>query len=162
MKRRRRQVSAGSPDNMPFIDQLGCHSGRRCARFPELPMRRTLASFVVGVLVWSFIAPLALALTADTTPACCRRNGKHQCISGMSGMSASGGPVPGFRSQSTSCPYRSQIAVPGFVARLEISTDSTQHFPSGFLIERARVRAFDLRPTGLISPRGPPFSLAIA
>ena len=141
--------------------KLGCHSGVRL-RFSELLMVRTVATFVMGVLAWSFISPLSLALTADAVPACCRRNGKHHCISGMSGMSDSGDRVPGFRSQSTSCPYRSQMAVPQVLARLKTSTDSARHSPSGILIERARTCAFDLSTAGPISPRGPPLSLAIA
>lgn len=56
-------------------------------------MRRAVASCVVGVPLWGFVAPLALAVTTDTTPACCRRNGKHHCQP-MSAMVSSPDKVP--------------------------------------------------------------------
>jgi hypothetical protein len=125
-------------------------------------MRRVLTSFVLCVLAWWFLAPLALAVTADTTPACCRRNGMHHCMSGMSGMSTSTDPLPAFRSQATYCPYRSEMGVPGFVARLEASTDSVPHVPSGILIASIVSCAFDLRWLGPTSPRAPPCNSRIA
>ena len=40
-------------------------------------MRRFVASLVLSLMAWSFVAPMALALTGNDAPACCRRNGKH-------------------------------------------------------------------------------------
>jgi len=53
----------------------------------------------------AFLAPAALATTANPLPACCRVRGRHHC----SAMTAS--MVPGgARVQGQSCPYRKPVA----------------------------------------------------
>jgi hypothetical protein len=42
-------------------------------------MRRALASFLLTLFSLPLIAPLALAGSDGTLPACCRRDGKHRC-----------------------------------------------------------------------------------
>jgi len=51
-------------------------------------MRRLIASFVLSLMAWSLAAPVAMAASGTAIPACCRRNGKHHCMSGMSDMGA--------------------------------------------------------------------------
>jgi hypothetical protein len=119
-------------------------------------MRRFLANLVFCVMLWSSLAPLALTATGNATPACCRRNGKHHCMSGISGSAVSndGGPI--FRALPADCPYRSQIATLTAAARLEASTLSAPHSLSGILVPSANRVASDSRSRGSISQRGPP------
>jgi hypothetical protein len=53
-------------------------------------MRQFVASLVIAVMAWSFVGPAALAATGWDAPACCRRNGKHHCMSGTSAVSTEG------------------------------------------------------------------------
>ena len=51
-------------------------------------MRRCAAILLVAMFSFSLIAPAALADSASTVPACCRRGGKHHCAN-LEGHSAS-------------------------------------------------------------------------
>ncbi len=119
-------------------------------------MRRLLAIFVLALNAWGLLAPFALAASADSTPACCRRNGKHHCMSGMSATAVSSEGVPILRSQFSKCPYGSETARPGFVARIAISATSTVHSPSEFFVAPTKSAQVSSHPAGSISPRGPP------
>ena len=120
-------------------------------------MRRLVASLVLSLMAWSFVAPMALALTGNDAPACCRRNGKHQCLSGKSGMvSTSSDDLPVFRAKSSSCPYQSQIATPTGVAQKQSSSVSDLQRPCTALILTVDSRFFDSRLVFSNSERGPP------
>jgi len=120
-------------------------------------MRRIVASLVLSVMAWGFVAPMAMALTGNDVPACCRRNGKHHCMSGMSGMAAmSGDGLPGFRAKSSDCPYRSQIATPTGVAQEESSRGSALELPYTTLLLAKDSRFFDSLLVTSNSQRGPP------
>ena len=93
-------------------------------------MRGTIASLVLSVTAWSFMAPMALALTGADKPACCRRNGKHHCMSGMSGISASDSNSPVFRALPSCCPYRSEVATQPLAASLQARRTFEQRLPS--------------------------------
>jgi hypothetical protein len=82
-------------------------------------MRRFIASLVLSIAAWGLLVPTTLKATAATASACCRRNGKHHCVStGTSGsMGISSHALPGFRAKSSNCPYRSKIAPPTGKAR---------------------------------------------
>jgi len=132
-----------------------CHSGLGCATFRET-MRRVLASVVLGVLGWGFVAPFALALTAQATAVCCRRNGKHHCRLEATGGTASGDEQPAVRNAVSYCPYRSQIATPSVVARLEASGTTTHHSLSTILAVPTASLVADSRSHSPITQRGPP------
>lgn len=117
-------------------------------------MRRVLSSLLLGVLVWSFLAPLALALTTNAPASCCRRNGKHHCISGMS-VVASDAQQPAVRT-IPSCPYRSQIATPSVVGRLETSRATTHISLSAILVLQADFLVAGSCSHSRIPQRGPP------
>ncbi len=125
-------------------------------------MRRFVASLVLLLTAWSFVAPMALALTGKDVPACCRRNGKHHCqMAGMSGMAApSADGTPSFRSHPSDCPYRSQKATPTGTATANTPTIEKQELPSSFLVSASDSGLrYSQPPTGN-SQRGPPaFSL---
>jgi hypothetical protein len=53
-------------------------------------MRRALASFLLALFSLPLIAPLVLAGSDSTLPACCRREGKHRCS-----MTADDSSTPG-------------------------------------------------------------------
>ena len=115
-----------------------------------------LAIFVLLLNAWTLLAPFALAASADSAPACCRRNGKHHCMSAMSGTAVSTDNGPVLRSQSSKCPYNSETARPGFVAKLAVSTTSTLHSSTEALVAATESAQAEFHSAGSISPRGPP------
>lgn len=77
-------------------------------------MRRFFAIFVLFHVAWGTLSPVAIASTA-TIAACCRRNGKHHCVSGMSTMpSASDDTRLVIRSSENTCPHRFPIILSKF------------------------------------------------
>jgi hypothetical protein len=138
----------------PFFN---LHTWLWCGRFPI--MRRFLASLVVGVLAWSFVAPLALALTTTTPALCCRRSGKHHCMSGMSGMAGPGNQQLAFQALPTRCPCCSQVATATVVARLAVSTTTTRYSPSEILTVSQDSLLVHSRFHSPITQRGPPARL---
>jgi hypothetical protein len=117
-------------------------------------MRRILTSFLLGVLAWSIVASLALAFATDTTPACCRRNGKHHCMSGLSGVAAS--DQPSFSTTPSRCTYRSQAATTTVVVALEASRTTAYYSPSEILAVGTASRVVDSGSHSRITERGPP------
>jgi hypothetical protein len=118
-------------------------------------MRRLLSSVLLGVLAWSFVAPLALALTTSAPASCCRRNGKHHCMSGMSGMAADD-HQPAFRTIPSYCPYRSQTAKTTIVVALETSRSTAYYSPVEVLAVRTDSVVVDSGSHARITQRGPP------
>jgi hypothetical protein len=120
-------------------------------------MRRTVARFVLSVAVWSFLAPLALGITGTAPSACCRRNGKHHCLSGTSDMSGmSTDDLPGLRADSSDCPYRSQIATRSDIARPQVPAVSTLRRPSTSFVAVVDSLIFEPSLVTCNSQRGPP------
>ncbi len=120
-------------------------------------MRRFLASFVLSAMVWSFVAPIALGVTGTVTPSCCRRNGKHHCTSGTSGIAGmSADDLPGVRANSFDCPYRSQIGTPTGIAQPQSQTVSTLRPPSASFDSGVDCLFFNSRLATCNSQRGPP------
>ena len=119
-------------------------------------MRRVLASVVLGVLGWSFVAPFALALTEQATAVCCRRNGKHHCRLEATRRTASGDQPSVVRNAVSYCPYRCQIATPSVVARLEASGTSAHPALSAILAVPTESLVADSRSHSPITQRGPP------
>jgi hypothetical protein len=120
-------------------------------------MPRFLASFVLSVMVWSFVAPIALGVTGTITPACCRRNGKHHCTSGTSGIAGmSADDLPSFRVNSSDCPYRSQIGTPTAIAQPQSQAVSTLQPPSASFVSGVDSLSFNSRLATCNSQRGPP------
>ncbi len=69
-------------------------------------MRRALASFLLALFSLPLIAPLALASSDGTLPACCRRDGKHRCS--MSEGASADSSMPGevsFNAVAKCCTY---------------------------------------------------------
>ena len=119
-------------------------------------MRRIVASLVLSVMAWSFVAPMALALTGDDKPACCRRNGKHHCVTVVSRVAASDNNSPAFRALPSCCPYGSEIATQAAAAWLEAPRTSVEQLPSDIRAVEPEFLAVCFRSHGPISLRGPP------
>jgi len=80
----------------------GCGTIRRI-------MRRIFATFLVAIMAVGDLLPLAIAATGDTTPVCCRKDGKHHCQmsrvhqeSSPEACHASKDPLPTARSMNKS------------------------------------------------------------
>lgn len=114
---------------------------------------------MLGVLAWSWAAPLALAMSTDTTPACCHRDGKHHCISGMSSMMLPGEKDPAFLAFPSCCPFRSTIATPSSVAQLGVARTSTHVAPSSIPALESESSAVSSTAHSRFSQRGPPTQL---
>ncbi len=117
-------------------------------------MRRSLATLVLLVLFWGFLAPAVLQASETDLPACCRGNGMHHCS--MPGMSHGDPGTPGFRANAPQCPYRllgrvlsaAGVAVANRTFALE--PPSADPFPHATLA--LRLSAATHRPSG----RSPP------
>ena len=119
--------------------------------------QRPIVSLVLSVMVWTFVGPVAMGATGTITPSCCRRNGKHRCASGMSGMAGISSDYRlGFRESSSDCPYRSQIGAPTGAAQLNSYSVSTRRPPYGGSAAAVNCLFFSLRLSTSISQRGPP------
>jgi hypothetical protein len=70
-------------------------------------MRRMVATLVLSVTVWSFLAPLAVALTGTAASACCRRSGKHHCME----TAAQDSQEKVIKSSGVKCPMCPNLAV---------------------------------------------------
>jgi hypothetical protein len=130
--------------------------------YGALGMRRVVAIFVLLVTGCSSVAPVAFAATYRDTPACCRRDGKHHCQSGMSdmagmpGMPADG--TPGLRATAPGCPHHSPRATPAASGQARIPEFSAPQPPGASLISLPNSIGFASHPVLRNSERGPPSS----
>ena len=123
----------------------------------QITMRRFVANLVLAVMAWSFVAPMALAAANSGTPACCRRDGKHQCMSGMSGVvGISSDGVLSFRATPSACPYRSRAARPTGVAHPQGPAVSARKLSSPNLLPAANSCTFESLSVTCNFQRGPP------
>jgi len=98
-------------------------------------LKRLIANSLLVILIASLLAPLALCFQQKVVPACCRRDGKHRCMSGMSGVMASNDKAPAFRTIPARCPFRSTFATLAPVAQAQVGRTSTSTYvpPSSIL-----------------------------
>jgi hypothetical protein len=122
-------------------------------------MRRLLAIFVLYVIGCSSVAPAAFAAAYADTPACCRRDGKHHCESGMSGMSQTPANESGLRATAPDCPHRSLSATPAPAGQAAPSDFSSPELPHASLISLPTSFGFASQPVLRNSERGPPSSI---
>lgn len=132
-----------------------CHITVWCAKFHK-SMRRVVASLVLCVVAWSFLAPLALAAAGDPTPACCRRTGKHHCKSGSQRIVVVDDGIPVFWANSPDCPYRTQIATPTVSARPQYATTSALLLHSSDFVLTTLSPFVSRDASASDRPRGPP------
>jgi hypothetical protein len=121
-------------------------------------MRRLVASFVLSVVAWGCLGPLALPATGNSTPACCRRNGKHHCAGDIPAWLASSDGTPSFRANPPDCPFRSQIATPTSLAQPQHQAASTLLLPSASFISMADFPFLSTCDAASDRQRGPPAS----
>jgi hypothetical protein len=119
--------------------------------------QRPFVSLVLSVMVWTFVGPVAMGVMEAVTPGCCRRNGKHHCASGMSGMAGiSTDSRLGFRTSSSDCPHRSQIGTPTGAAQVHSYSVPTSRLPYAGFTAEVKCLFFSSRFSTSNSQRGPP------
>ena len=123
-------------------------------------MRRLLSTFVLFAIGWGVLIPAALNAVGNVTQACCRRNGKHHCVSGVAGVSAetSGASLSGTVS---ACPHHSHSSLLTGAARLESNPSVVFHLPFASLLPGREVLFPGSRGEIRHSERGPPALLYI-
>jgi len=121
-------------------------------------MRRLVASFVLSVVAWGCLGPLALPATGNSTPACCRRNAKHHCAGDIPAWLASNDGTPSFRANPPDCPFRSQIVAPTSLAQPQHQAASTLLLPSASFISMADFPFLSTCYAASDRQRGPPAS----
>jgi len=121
-------------------------------------MRRLVASFVLSVVAWGCLGPLALPATGISTPACCRRNAKHHCAGDIPAWLASNDGTPSFRANPPACPFRSQIVAPTSLAQPQHQAASTLLLPSASFISMADFPFLSTCYAASDRQRGPPAS----
>jgi len=117
-------------------------------------MRRLIASFVLCLLGWGPVCPLAISAAGNPIPECCRRGGKHYCM--MAGMMPADDGSPRLRTVPDPCPYRSQRATPAATPQIDIPNVLVRRMR---MAGRLAMRAFVVRGSrrlALIPERGPP------
>jgi len=121
-------------------------------------MRRIIATLVLSVIAWGTLAPFVMATTANKTPPCCRRDGKHHCQMEMQSAESHASHEPNLRTTATGCPYRNLLPVP--------TATSLPHFtqPLGRTVPVVSYVFFKTIPPSLpfsissLGQRGPPRS----
>src|SRR5882757_4580421 len=130
--------------------------------YVPIGMRRLLAIFVLYAIGCSSVVPVAFAAAYADTPACCRRDGKHHCESGMSDMaemSQTPANKSGLRATAPGCPHRSLSATPAPAGQAAPSDFSSPELPHASLICLPPSFGFASQPVLRNSERGPPSSI---
>jgi len=128
----------------------GCGTIRRI-------MRRIFATFLVAIMAVGGLLPLAIAATGDTTPVCCRKDGKHHCQMSRVRQESSPEGLPRAQGSASDCPFHEQVGtltvsvavVPqsGAVPRLAVS--------GSYLLRN--IVLLSSEPISFGTLRGPPF-----
>ena len=119
-------------------------------------LKRLIANSLLVILIASLLAPLALCFQQSSVPACCRRNGKHHCMSGMSAITASNDKAPAFRTIPSRCPFRSTVATLVPVAQARVGQTSTCIPPSAILSQGPESFSLSFDDHFPFFQRGPP------
>jgi hypothetical protein len=124
-----------------------------CYHFFEF-MRRLLSTLVLFVIGFGVFAPTALNAAGVSTQACCRRNGKHHCIS--SAAEVSGDTSASFGATSADCPHHAHSSLVTGAARLESNPSFVLHLPTANLLSIRNVLYPGSPDEARHSERGPP------
>lgn len=117
-------------------------------------MRRLLSTLVLFVIGFGVFAPTALNVAGVSTQACCRRNGKHHCIS--SAAEVSGDTSASFGATSADCPHHAHSSLLTGAARLESNPSFVLHLPTANLLSIRNVLYPGSPDEARHSERGPP------
>jgi len=150
-----------SGGNVPILNRRNRVSlvmKHRSCYFPLTIMRRLLASLVLSVIAWGTFAPFVMATTANTTPLCCRRDGKHHCQMEMQRAESAGTPTPILLTNAPECPYRNLLLVPTAGALLHVAESPASRLLEGDFVSRQAVRSSSLFVPFSLGQRGPPNS----
>lgn len=120
-------------------------------------MRRFVATLVLSVLAWGSLAPVALGITGADTPACCRRNGKHDCNGAAGKMRGTdAASQASLIARSSDCSYRVHQATLTETASPQAQTVSVLELSASVLVSLADSEFSDLILATSNSQRGPP------
>lgn len=138
--------------------QSGICAADDVERLRSQVLKRLTANSLLLILITSLLVPLALCFQQSSVPACCRRNGKHHCMSGMSGMMASNDKAPALRTIPSRCPFRSTVATLVPVAQPQVGRTSTSTYvpPSATLARAPESFTLSASAHFPFSQRGPP------
>src|SRR5271166_1293344 len=112
-------------------------------------MHRVPASLLLALLCFGLALPF-LQAQPDTTPACCRRDGKHHCAMPLNG--------DGFRTSSPACPYRHLSVLTSVSTALRVSSSVLSVSAHGQLRVRVALPVIALSSSDSTQKRGPPVS----
>jgi hypothetical protein len=110
-------------------------------------LKRLIGNSLIAVLYAASAAPQALFAQRTMVSACCRRDGKHRCMTAMSGFLSNSAGAAVFQNKPADCPHRthpshlSNWAVdcgrfhPSFVHQSELLAD----LPASPFVSRASV-----------------------
>ena len=150
------QIVAGLFDRCESeADFYNC--GFECAIIRGI-MRRLLSTLLVAVIASGSLAPLAIA-GGDSTPLCCRRDGKHHCQMGLQIRSDGRDGAAHLRGPVSDCPHRYQIGPTTLSATISPPVNTSSSFVVG---EKLPVDDFSALSSSFFrfgSLRGPPFLL---
>ena len=70
-------------------------------------MRKLISILLLAIFGLPFVSPVFAATAKSETnlPACCRKNGKHQCMTSLEGQAPSASTKPTLRAPQEKCPY---------------------------------------------------------
>jgi hypothetical protein len=123
-------------------------------------MQRLLSTFVLFAIGWGVFYPTALNTVGNVTQACCRRNGKHHCMSGAAGVVAETTGAS-LSAAFPACPHHSHSSLLAGAARLESNPSLVLHLPTARLLSLREVLFPGSRGKIRHSERGPPALLYI-
>ena len=121
-------------------------------------MRRVLAAFLVAVLGLGGLIPLAVAAAGDTTPVCCRKDGKHHCQMTRAGERSSSDGQPRIQGSASDCPFHEQAGTQPPIAVGAVPPSSQMPrlaISRSILLSDFVILASDPISSGTL--RGPPF-----
>ena len=87
-------------------------------------MRRLLSTLLLAVIASGSLAPLAIA-RGDSTPLCCRRDGKHHCQMGLQIRDDGRDGAAHLRGPASDCPYRYQVGPTTLSATISPPTNTS-------------------------------------
>ena len=119
-------------------------------------MRRIFATFLVAIMAVGGLLPLVIAASGDTTPVCCRKDGKHHCQMSMASQESSPDGMAHIRGSASNCPFHQQVGRLTFTVAGVPQSNLLPRLASGqsALLNDFVILASKAMPSG--SLRGPP------
>lgn len=122
-------------------------------------MRRILATFLIAIIASGFLLPVVMSAGENSTPACCRPNGKHHCLMmQVSAQEDSARSLPRIHGPVSVCPYYDPIRPPRISAEAVPQTSAPEVPVIDRFILSVLLPAHGLQFVDSALTRGPPVS----